>query len=159
MWFFFLIGLIPIGFGVLLIVNGVRDRRKGAASREWPRTTGRIVSSSVRTQKVPNPGKGSPYINKFHPAIHYTYSVGNQPYQGSNYAIGYETQTLPQTNKIVERYPEGAEVQVHYNPQNPSEAVLDTGVSSGRNNLIMGIILVIFGLIFPVIGVIAAVMG
>ena len=85
--------------------------------------------------------------------------MGGQTFQGRNYAIGYIPQGLSKTQKILQRFPEGAEVSVYYNPQNPSEAVLQNKITGGTNNLLVGIFVVIMGLFIPALFVLSLFIG
>jgi len=60
-----------------------------------------------------------------YPVVQYSYQIGGQLYQGSKIAPGMEVGGTG-AGKVVNRYPAGAQVMVFYNPQNPSEAVLET---------------------------------
>jgi hypothetical protein len=59
-----------------------------------------------------------------YPIVHYSYQVSGQSYQGMKLAPGPEVGGSGAA-KVVSKYPVGAQVMVFYNPQNPSEAVLE----------------------------------
>jgi Protein of unknown function (DUF3592) len=59
-----------------------------------------------------------------YPVVDYSYQVGGQNYQSRKYAPGPEMGGTG-AGKVVARYPAGAQVMVFYNPQNPSDAVLE----------------------------------
>ena len=73
-WIVLLILLVIglIGLGVMMIVNGVKERRKSTASREWPEVQGRITLSQVGETRVPGPNDR--YYTQVTPTIHYAYS-------------------------------------------------------------------------------------
>jgi hypothetical protein len=50
-----------------------------------------------------------------------------QPYQGNKIMPG-PSAGGSWAHKVVERYPAGAQVMVYYDPNNPSEAVLERGM-------------------------------
>lgn len=68
--------------------------------------------------------------------IHFHYEVGGQAYEGDRYryAAGSSSDSGWARN-AVNRYPEGAEVPVFYNPKKPSESLLSPGVDG--SNLMM----------------------
>ena len=74
-----------------------------------------------------------------YPVVQYSYQVGGRSYQGSRIAPGPEVGGTG-AGKIIERYPVNSQVTVYYNPQNPSDAVLETKAPS---QWIMWLVLVI----------------
>ena len=112
-----------IGF-VLLILNTIflaiiyLMRRKMAAVSQWPSTMGTVVMSRIE-QRSSSEGGYTDY-----PVVQYSYQVGGQAFQSLKLAPGPEVGGTG-ARKVVARYPAGAQVMVFYNPQNPSEAVLE----------------------------------
>ena len=112
-----------IGF-VLLILNTIFlaiiyfMRRKMAAVSQWPSTMGTVVMSRIE-QRSSSEGGYTDY-----PVVQYSYQVGGQAFQSLKLAPGPEVGGTG-ARKVVARYPAGAQVMVFYNPQNPSEAVLE----------------------------------
>ena len=113
-----------IGF-VFLILNVVFlavlffTRRRMAAVRQWPSTMGTVNTSYLERRSSSEGG----YTN--YPVVHYFYQVSGQAHQGTKIAPGMEVGGTG-AGKVVARYPAGAQVMVFYNPQNPSDAVLET---------------------------------
>ena len=128
-----------IGF-VLLILNTIFlgviyfMRRKMAAVSQWPSTMGSVVMSRVEWRSSSDSGSTA------YPVVHYSYQVNGQAYEGYKLAPGPEVGGTG-ANKIVARYPAGAQVMVFYNPQNPSEAVLEKKAPA---QWLMWLLLVIF---------------
>ena len=109
---------------VLLILNAIFlgviffMRRRMATVSQWPSTMG-TVNSSYLERRSSSEGGSTDY-----PVVHYSYQVGGQSYQGAKLAPGPEVGGTG-AGKVVARYPEGAQVMVFYNPQDPSDAVLE----------------------------------
>ena len=128
-----------IGF-VFLILNAVFlgiiffMRRKMAAVSEWPSTMG-TVNTSYLERRSSSEGGSTNY-----PVVQYSYLIGGQGYQSTKLAPGPEVGGTG-AGKVVERYPAGAQVMVFYNPQNPSEAVLERKAPA---QWLMWLMLVIF---------------
>jgi len=128
-----------IGF-VLLILNMVFltiiffMRRKMAAVSQWPSTMGTVMMSTLEQRSSSEGG----YTN--YPVVQYSYQVGGQPYQSYKLAPGPEVGGTG-AGKVVARYPAGAQVMVFYNPQNPSDAVLERKAPA---QWLMWLLLVIF---------------
>jgi hypothetical protein len=115
---------------VLLVLNAIflgiifSTRRKMAAVSQWPSTLGTVLMSTLeRRRSSDNNG----YTN--YPVVQYSYQVGGQMYQGMKLAPGPEVGGSG-AGSVVARYPAGAQVMVFYNPQDPSEAVLERKASA-----------------------------
>jgi hypothetical protein len=108
-------------------------RRKMAAVSQWPSTMGSVIMSRIE-QRSSDDG----YTD--YPVVQYSYQVAGQAYQSLKLAPGPEVGGSG-AGKIVARYPPGAQVMVFYDPQNPSEAVLETKAPA---QWLMWLILVIF---------------
>ena len=109
---------------VLIILNSVFlgviyfMRRKMAAVSQWPSTMGTINTSYLERR---SDGEGG---STNYPVVDYSYQVGGQSFHSRKYAPGPELGGTG-AGKVVERYPAGAQVMVFYDPQNPSDAVLE----------------------------------
>jgi hypothetical protein len=129
-----------MGF-VLLILNVVFlgiiffMRRKMAAVSQWPSTMGTVNSSYLESRHSSDDSGTTNY-----PVVQYSYQVSGQAYQGMKIAPGPEVGGTG-AGRVVARYPAGAQVMVFYNPQNPSDAVLERKAPA---QWIMWLILAIF---------------
>lgn len=93
-------------------------RRKVAQAASWPSTLGMVTSSRIEMRSS-SEGGSTPY-----PMVNYSYQVSGQPYQGNKVMPGPDVGGSG-ARKVVERYPAGAQVMVYYNPEKPSEALLE----------------------------------
>ena len=109
-------------------------RRRMAAVRQWPSTMGAVNASYLERRSSSEGG----YTN--YPVVQYSYQVSGQAYQGAKIAPGPEVGGTG-AGKVVARYPAGAQVMVFYNPQNPSDAVLETKAPA---QWILWLILIVF---------------
>ena len=125
---FVLIILNAIFLGIIFFM-----RRRMATVSQWPSTMGSVTMSRVESRS-----SGDGYTN--YPVVQYSYQVGGQAYQGTKLAPGPEVGGTG-AGKVVARYPAGAQVMVFYNPQNPSEAVLERKAPA---QWIMWLLLVVF---------------
>lgn len=139
----FIAGVIFIGGGLYTIWVG-RDRRRIAReSRNWPQADGKILTATVAT-------RWHPTVGNYHvPRAHYSYAVAGTTYQGDVIRAGLEqfgsiTKATAQT--LIEQYPVGSSVKVHYNPADPASAVLETTVMGGGRNIFAGAIFVLLGI-------------
>jgi uncharacterized protein DUF3592 len=108
-------------------------RRRMAVVGQWPSTMGTVVMSTIE-QRSSEDG----YTD--YPVIQYSYQVAGQSYQSMKRAPGPEVGGTG-ARKVVANYPAGAQVMVFYNPQNPSDAVLERKAPA---QWLMWLLLVIF---------------
>ena len=137
-----LITIGVIGF-VFLVLNVIFlgiiffMRRRMAAVSQWPSTLGAVNASYLERRSSSSDSGSTNY-----PVVQYSYQVGGQAYQSTKLAPGPEVGGTG-AGKVVARYPAGAQVMVFYNPQNPSDAVLETKAPA---QWILWLILIIFDL-------------
>ncbi|NWG34777.1 MAG: DUF3592 domain-containing protein [Chloroflexi bacterium] len=115
-----ILGCVVLALNVIFIGIIFTTRRKMNAVQGWSTTMGTVLASYLERRRSSS-NRGS--VN--YPVVQYSYQVGGQVYQGQKIAPGMEGGGTG-AGKVIERYPEGAQVMVFYNPQNPSEAVLET---------------------------------
>lgn len=111
---FFLFLLNAVFLGIIFFI-----RRRMAAVNHWSSALGTVLMSMLESRRSSD---DHGYVN--YPVVHYSYQVGGQAYQSTKIAPGPEVGGTG-AEKVVARYPSGAQVMVFYNPQNPSEAVLE----------------------------------
>lgn len=81
-----------------------------------------MVETSEIVQRSDSEGGTSPY-----PYVVYSYQVNGQPMKNDRIQPGGDVGGMV-AYKTLKRYPIGAQVSVYYNPQNPSEALLERNV-------------------------------
>jgi hypothetical protein len=96
-------------------------RRKVSQAASWPSTLGTVILSTIQMRSDSEGGSTA------YPVVHYSYQVMGQAYQGRKVMPGPDIGGSG-ARKVVERYPEGAQVMVYYNPQKPSDALLERGM-------------------------------
>lgn len=135
----FLITAGIIGF-VLLILNVIFlgilffMRRRMAVVSQWPSTMGTVMMSTIDWRSSSESGSTA------YPVVQYSYQVNGQAYQSTKLAPGPEVGGTG-AQKVVSKYPAGAQVMVFYDPQNPSDAVLERKAPA---QWLLGLILIIF---------------
>jgi len=112
-----------VGGAVFVLGILLSDIPTGIASQGWPTTEGNIISSRLEE-----------HMFKEYEGDYYKDTVAYIRYQYSVNGISYSSSAVNSTNapfypaRIGSRYPVGKDVTVHYNPRNPSKAVLETGI-------------------------------
>ena len=125
----YLIGPLFLVVGSLVVVSTIRGRRRAVASSGWPVVQGRIVRSEMSRSVDPNGIKTSASLDQgiYKPLIEFTYTVGGAEYSSDTFTLSVYSTDSETASAIVGRYPIGAPAIVHYNPEDPSEATLETG--------------------------------
>lgn len=113
--------LVAIRFGFVL-------RKQGNDARRWPAVSGRIETSEVDAYqgRVSNDSR---LTTLYRPVIAFAYEYAGVRYVGSEASLGFKVTSNRRAvaERAVARYPLGAVVSVHVNPENPSESVLSPG--------------------------------
>ncbi len=97
--------------------------RNADASLSWPSVKGRITETRLDATRKPK-AKNTDYTA----ILSYTYSVSGQSYSGNRIRFGAEGENTRESQQaILNRFPEGARVDVFYDPANAVSATLLTG--------------------------------
>ena len=118
------LGWLLIGAGVFAVLFPLVSWMRARASRSWPSISGRITESTLDVESRMD--KSDSYM----PRVRYEYAVKGQSYESSQLnfwgSIGGNRGRPPSGRR---RGTPGARVTVYYNPESPSEAVLDRAFS------------------------------
>ena len=118
LWLFVLIGLGAMGAGAWNLFQSFRCTR-------WPVTEGVITTAKVTRSSS---GKGG---DTYGASIAYDYKVAGTFHTSTRLAFGAVNSSRARAQAVLDRYPVGKKVRVHYAPGDPEEAVLETGVHGG----------------------------
>jgi hypothetical protein len=115
--------------GAVLLIKFVRDIVMGQKSSSWPNVSGTVIQSIMETkQDTDAEGFSS---TTYGAKIHYKYLVGGKEYESWRRTFSeVSTSSMRRTQEILARYPQGASVAVYYDPEDPSSAVLESGVGT-----------------------------
>ena len=144
--------LIPLILGTIFVIVGsavtivpvrshLHDRKVA-----WETTTGTVLASSVQVSG----GKSTTYS----PYVAYRYSVDGRTYE--NDALSPVRMSISDRDAVVRhaaRYRPAAEVQVLYDPDDPSHSFLEKPGASGYAIVAMPLMFVLFGVVALAIGV------
>ncbi len=129
--------------GVGFLYFGITTLRLSYESESWPTVAGVVLRSTVLQQQESN------QLSLFNLDLVYQYEVAGKRYLGSRLGFAStESADPPPLIALTQKYPRGKEVTVHYQPSNPSMAVLEAGsdfvffISPA-----MGLLTLIFGLL------------
>ena len=122
--------VVTTALGVYLILFGLMWIRQGVTERLWPTVTGTVVSSAVGSFRTAG-GGAKVAARMFQATVFYEYEAGGRRYRSSQIRREKISGSEGLANGVVEKYPAGSQVLVHYNPSNPADAVLETSATLG----------------------------
>jgi hypothetical protein len=152
----FCLGVAFFLLGAGLAIFGFVQRKKAKTAETWPTASGSIVSSRLDQSAHTEHDDEHTYTStSYRPVVEYTYEVGGKSHQGNRVfpgaSMSYDHGTA---QGIVNRYQPGAIVTVHYDPADPTQAVLETKSKGGNLFLILGAGFAVLGIVGCCIGVI-----
>jgi Protein of unknown function (DUF3592) len=124
-----LFSLIFVIIGWLLVRFALKMTAKAQQTRLWPSTEGEIAHSATLYESSRSPSGGVSATYKAD--IAYRYQVNGKDFSSSTITLLDMSSTASRAQSIVGRYPDKSKVQVFYNPDDPSDAVLEPGASTG----------------------------
>lgn len=133
------------GFGAYFLYEAYRGRQQASASQGWPTAAGQVTAAQVR-QLTNYSEHGSSVA--YAPAVEYAYSVLGQPFTGDRITFGLDETHAKRAKaeEVLARYPVGGTVTVHYDPNNPSDAVLEQRAGASAAGWIFGALFLLVGL-------------
>ncbi len=139
--------------GIVLIIISLRRRQHAQESQRWLTTDGLItLREAAVSQTSDTSGNASA---SYYPRVEYEYTVMGTQYHGTRIAFG-AVKNYPQqadVQAVLARYPEGATVAVHYNPNQPEDAVLEQSAPAANLALVIGVIFLVVALCSAVGGI------
>lgn len=96
-------------------------------SNDWPQAQGKVVNSElVQRSRMHRSGKR---VTVYSAKVNYIYHVDGKPFASHQLKWADRNGPAQVEADMLSQYPAGANVTVFYNPGNPSEAVLQKGIS------------------------------
>lgn len=125
-----------------------RVKHKAKIAAGWPSVPGEVLSTEIGVDD--NSSTGTDGTTWYKPVVNYSYTVKGAPYQGTRIRFGnphYASQKKAEA--ALSPYRIGSAVAAKYNPDDPIDAVLETG-----NPNAIYFMLALFGIPFIVIGLV-----
>jgi hypothetical protein len=107
-------------FGAFFYAQSRWNMARARASRDWPTVKGVVQADEVEQRQ-------SSFYVFYKLALRYRYEVGGTSYDGDRVQFGPARVTARELiETLAAKYPPGAQVNIHYDPNAPSMAVLET---------------------------------
>lgn len=139
-------GIVAIPFiiiAVVFVVAALRSRRQVSAAQDWPTVNGKVIYATVETRHSHSSHGGT--TTSYYPKVTYEYTVNGQRYQNSRISFGLEV-GLGNYNAVLRKvatYPINSTVQIYYDPNDPSQTVLEKNSPSSKIFLFVGALIAV----------------
>jgi hypothetical protein len=125
---FAILGAMMFPFAVFYSARSRWNQARARASEAWPTVPGVVETSKVE-QRLTKSG----IFYKL--ALSYRYDVDGNGYEGDTAQFGPRRVTAQELiEELAQKYPAGQKVTVHYDPDDPATAVLETSDEMARQN-------------------------
>ncbi len=126
--------------GLFCLASGIWNRRHQRKAFPWLPTKGIIVSSTVESY-VSSAGDSKSQRTSYKAVIEFRYMVDGQEYHNT---AGESGGSQSSAEAEVARWPEGTEVEVHYDPKKPTASGLEVDTEmmlTGRHSFVVAFVL------------------
>jgi hypothetical protein len=125
MYFQMIVGYLFLASGTAVIVLSCWNAALAVQSRKWPECSGTVMTSALEET---HDSEG----NMYRAAISYRYVVGGDEFVGKRvrFCDSFMLSWSSPAARIVQAYSAGTAVAVRYDPDDPSESVLEPGFNS-----------------------------
>ena len=133
-----IVAVAIIGIGIFLV--GFFQIKKSRAAASWPSAPGMIRKAEIgRDQAVDHEATATLTLR-----VEYNFQASGGEHTGTRIRFD-ETlyHSIKEAQKELNKYPVGGPVTVFFDPQNPTECVLEKRNSSGMVFLVVGAIIII----------------
>ncbi len=139
------LGYVFMGVGAGAFFYAKRIQKKAEASQYWPMVKGEVKQSNVTVESNWNVSSRS---RTYKAVVQYKYKVNRRSYTNDKILVGGQLQMAlkKRAEGHCQNYPVKSEVDVHYNPDNPAEAFLETREETAWFIQLVGGFFAFFGL-------------
>ncbi|SNY43129.1 Protein of unknown function [Arsukibacterium tuosuense] len=140
-------GVAFLLFGIYLLKHAISRYKKAKMSRHWPVVDGRLTEVKLWGPRLVD-GKTTD-AEKLNVA--YSYVVDGTAHSGRR--ASFYTMVYPETLDFARRHAVGSDIAVYYNPRNPADAVIITGLKKDKpySDVILGVLAVVIGAVIAVL--------
>jgi hypothetical protein len=126
--------------GIISFLAGWNSMKKNQAAVGWPTVMGRITTSILETYVTYD--ENSSGTTMYRPQVTYEYEVEGEVYSSSQVKVGgFSSSNLEGSErKKLAAYPVGGAVEVHYDPFNPQDALLEFNPAKINLGMVIGMI-------------------
>ena len=149
----FIVGFVLLLIGAIFLIIGLVAAKRAKTAQSWPVIPGVVLNSTVVEHESTDSEGGSSV--SYEPRVEYQYNVMGQTYTAKRIAYGANSFDYKKASEIAARYPIGAQVNVHYNPDKVKDATLETSAAGGKLFTILGAVMGAAGLVTMIVSLFA----
>jgi uncharacterized protein DUF3592 len=124
-----ILGAMCFPFGAFLFARRKWNQSRARLSRTWPTVPGQVQSSEMERRIT-----GLPAV-LWRLALSYSYRVSENSYRGDAVQFGAKYVSSKELIQAqAKKYPPGAAITVHYDPDDPGTSVIETSDEMARQN-------------------------
>ena len=125
-------GLALAAVGLAVGAFGINELTRADASASWPSVGGTVVSSHVKkSTSSRGTGRNRRRSTSHRAVVIYQYTLAGRTHTARRLSFGATDSSASTARQVVSRYPAGTAVTVFYDPDDPDQATLETGTTSG----------------------------
>jgi hypothetical protein len=143
--------------GATVFIPARRARNHDKIRESWSTAKGSVISSIVKPSPSVTGSNREPAL--FDVVVKYQFRAGGQLHFGETVTFPHRLFKESKARQIVERYPAGSSITVHYNLENALECYLEFIPSPESRNYNLGILIFIVAGIALVLAVATSAMG
>ena len=114
-----MVAIVILVISIAAIATGVSMMSASGTARGWPTVTGKITERGVGPATTTGASRAGRYVE---PRVSYSYTVDGKHYTGHRIALAANAYDEAKARKVANELPDS--VEVHYNPSDPSDALL-----------------------------------
>ena len=114
-----MVAIVVLVISIAAVATGISMMSASGTARGWPVVTGKIVERGVGPATTTGGSRAGRYVE---PRVTYTYTVEGKHFTGHRIALGANAYDEDKARQVANDLPDS--VEVHYNPNDPSDAVL-----------------------------------
>lgn len=136
--------LIVMGCGVF--TWNLFHMAEDAEAKKWPHRPGTIVSTELRSDPVSK-------RPRYFVVPHYKFNIDGRDFEGETLSFTSDSESKGEAEEERSKYPDGAKVEVYFDPKEPTKSCLLPGAGEAHAELMMGfsLLLVVLGLLGVVV--------
>jgi hypothetical protein len=122
-----IIGVVLAVSGIVGVYTCVRASDRAMSQTAWLKAPGSVIGAEVRYDG-----------EMYYPSITYEYTYSSAKFTGTKFKSALlQYNWRGPSERVVQRFPKGASIEVYVNPDNPREAVLEPGGTAGYSFIIV----------------------
>jgi hypothetical protein len=142
-------------FGLAVLVFFLGVHRYARKAQSWPTVRGKVIRSAVESyydNLSGSEGSGCG-VTSYRPVVEYAYQVHGQDYRGNQIKVAMQLNGRHgYAEKVVARYPAGREIDVHYDPNDPTTSALENP-TAGASWILVPLALFCFAIAVSQLGI------